>query len=204
MTKDYYSYIKDTFKYWAPVYDLATLPLSGIRRKVVGLSGATEATKVLDVCTGTGAQALAFGKVGCQVVGIDISDSMLSKAKKKNCYPNVTFQIADATILPFEDGYFDISCVSLALHDMPYEARVKVLDEMKRVGEKLVIVDYNIPKNRLHHQLHVLPVSLYETRYYRDFVRRDGIPRLLEQQDLKVLKEAYGLLDFFKIVVCEK
>ena len=132
----------------------------------------------------------------------DLSEDMLKIAKRKNRYENVRFMLADATNMPFEDNYFDVSCISFGLHDMPHDIREKVLDEMKRVSKKIVIIDYNIPRNRLHRFLHVLITSLYESKYYKDFAERD-LRELLGHHNLKVIKETFGLIDFVRILVCE-
>ncbi|MEA3254531.1 MAG: methyltransferase domain-containing protein [Candidatus Altiarchaeota archaeon] len=186
----------------APIYDLFTLPVSGVRSKVVDLVDAKKGSRILDVCTGTGQQAFAFGRGGYTVVGIDLSEDMLKIAGRKNRYKNVGFRVADASRMPFEDKCFDVSCISFGLHDMPYEVRGRVLDEMKRVSERVVIIDYNIPKNKLRRWLHVSITSLYESKYYRDFAGRD-IKDLLRQHDLEVIKESSGLIDFVKILICD-
>jgi demethylmenaquinone methyltransferase/2-methoxy-6-polyprenyl-1,4-benzoquinol methylase len=159
--------------------------------------------KILDVCTGTGTQAFAFAKRGYEVMGIDLSEEMLRVANKKSKYENVRFMVADAAKMPFENDYFDCACISFGLHDMPHEVRHQVLDEMKRVSRKIIVVDYQIPKNRLHRWLHVSFTSLYESKYYRDFAKRN-LEELLREHGFRAVKEAYGLIDFVKIFVCER
>lgn len=203
MSRDYYTYISKFFRKWAPIYNLIVMPLSKERNKVVNLVNAKDGSTILDVCSGTGKQAFAFGEKGYEVIGIDLSEEMLKIAKKENKYKNVGFEVADASNIPFEDDYFDISCISFGLHDMPYYIREKALDEMKRVSKKIIVVDYNIPKNKLHKWLHISLISLYESKYFKDFAKRD-LKELLQQYNLKVTKEAYGLMGFVKILVCEK
>lgn len=199
---DYHSYTNRLFRRWAPVYDLFTMPLSRVRDRVVDLADAEKGSKILDVCCGTGGQAFAFGRRGYSVTGIDLSEDMLEIAERRNRYRNVRFMLADAINIPFRDNYFDVSCISFGLHDMPQDIRERVLDEMKRVSKKIVIIDYNIPKNRLHRFLHVSIASLYESRYYRDFAKRD-LGELLRQHNLRIIKEAFALIDFVRILVCE-
>jgi len=202
MNEDYYQYTKESFKNWARFYDLFTMPISRIRDKVADMAEAEKRSRVLDVCTGTGKQAFAFAKRGHDVVGIDLSPDMLKVAERKNKYKNVRFEAADATKLPFDDNSFDVSCISFALHDMPHEIRHKVLDEMKRVSRRVVVVDYHIPQNRLERWFYVSLTSLYESEYYKDFAKRN-LKELLQQHDLRVAKEAYRLTNFVKILVCE-
>jgi demethylmenaquinone methyltransferase/2-methoxy-6-polyprenyl-1,4-benzoquinol methylase len=205
MDENYYQYIRGFFGKWAWFYNFIALPLTGIRNKVADMVDSKDKIKILDVCTGTGAQAFAFAKKGYEVVGIDLSEGMLRVAKKKNKYENVRFVMADATKMPFdfEPVYFDFACISFGLHDMPHEVRHLVLDEMRRVSRKIIVVDYHIPKNRLHRWLHVSFTSLYESKYYRDFAKRD-LEELLREHGFRAVKEAYGLIDFVRIFVCER
>ena len=202
MNEDYHQYIKEFFGKWAPYYDFIAMLASNVRKKVVDIADAKEGANILDVCTGTGAQALAFGRKGFDVVGIDLSPEMLSVAKRKNKYKNVRFKIADATEIPFDDNSFDVSCISLALHDMPYDIRHKVLNEMKRVSQKVVVIDYHIPQNRIEKWFHVFFTSLYESKYYDDFAGRD-LKEMLQQHNLTVINESCEIINFFKIFVCE-
>jgi demethylmenaquinone methyltransferase/2-methoxy-6-polyprenyl-1,4-benzoquinol methylase len=203
MDKDYYQYIRGWFGRWAWFYNFIALPLTCVRNKVADLIDKGDKIKILDVCTGTGTQAFAFAKRGYEVLGIDLSEKMLWVAKKKNKYENMRFVVADAAKMPFENDYFDFACISFGLHDMPHEVRHFVLDEMRRVSRKIIVVDYHIPKNKLHRWLHVSFTSLYESKYYRDFAKRN-LEELLREHGLKVVTEAYGLIDFVKIFVCER
>ena len=205
MDENYYQYTRGWFGKGAWFYNFIALPLIGIRNKVADLVDEEykDKIKILDVCTGTGTQAFAFAKRGYEVMGIDLSEEMLRVANKKNKYENVRFVVADATKMPFENDYFDFACISFGLHEMPHEVRHQVLDEMRRVSEKIIVVDYHIPKNRLHRWLHVSFASLYESKYYRDFAKRN-LEELLREHGFRAVKEAYGLIDFVKIFVCER
>jgi len=185
---DYYPYIQETFKTLAPVYDLATWPISWIRTKVAKLANAGKPERVLDVGTGTGKQALAFAKRGHRVTGIDYSRHMLERSGRKNRFPNARFLRADAADMPFRKNTFDITCASFSLHEMPLPIREKVLGEITRVtrpGGTLVVVDYSLPRNRLGRFLVYNLVKLYESKYYREFIRSD-LEGLLERLGIKV------------------
>ncbi len=200
--KDYYLSNLTSFRLLAPFYDLIAFPLHGIRKKVVRLSGAKEGDTVLDVCTGTGSQAIAFGRIGCRVTGVDLSPDMLRIAESKNARSGVEFRIADATNLPFQNKQFHIASISLALHDMPREVRPLVLKEMERVSEKVIVVDYYIPEQRFERCMHVSFTALYELGYYRDFARQN-LKELIGQCGLAVNSEGYALINYIKIFVCE-
>jgi arsenite methyltransferase len=67
---------------------------------------------VLDVGCGAGATPTFLArKVGCRVVGVDISEGMVERsrerAKREGVTHHVEFRVADAQDLPFDDGVFD-------------------------------------------------------------------------------------------------
>jgi len=69
-----------------------------------------ERLEVLDVGTGPGFLALILAEMGHQVTGVDLSKSMLDKAKEnaKARKVMVDFCHGDAESLPFDDGSFDL------------------------------------------------------------------------------------------------
>lgn len=206
MDEDYYSYTLKCFKFWAPFYDLVDIVISGIRDKVADVTSAKKESKILDVCTGTGKQAFAFGKYGYDVIGIDLSENMLKVANKKNRYENVRFEVADVTDIPFERNYFDVSCISFALHDMPLDIRRKVLEEAVRVTKpkgNVIIVDYALPKNKISRYLCYHFVKLYESKYYPSFIR-SALEDLTEKYKLELLKRHSVMLGCVRILKYKK
>lgn len=101
---------------------------------------------VLDVACGTGEfeRLLLADCPTQQIVGVDISDKMLAIAEQKcHAYPNVSFQIARASTLPFTNDSFDVIVSANAFHyfDDPNAA----LGEMKRIlkpNGTVVILDW--------------------------------------------------------------
>ena len=147
-------------------------------------------------------QAFAFAKRGYDVVGVDLSASMISVAQKKNRDGKVKFEVADATKLTYPNDSFDVSSISFALHDMPLAIREKVLIEMVRVtkpGGTILIVDYGLPKNRLGRWLIYRLVGLYEASYYTEFIQSD-LQGLLWQTGIEVTQERSVLLGAARII----
>ena len=105
--KEYYRIVEKVFAMLAPFYNAIALPISPVRKCVATLIPASSGSRILDVATGTGKQAFAFGRKGYEVVGIDLSEAMLHIAKKQNPYGHVGFTRGDATRLPF---WADGSC----------------------------------------------------------------------------------------------
>lgn len=171
----YYALNARAWPLFAPFYDLMVAPFRKIRLEVVALAGVGPSSRVLDVATGTGAQAHAFAQRAGTVVGVDICEAMLRIAKRRRPSENLTYKQADATALPFADASFDIACISFALHEMPRSIRDRTLEEMVRVtvpSGTIVIVDYAPPRDAFEKAI-ARVVRLYEGARYVDFVRSD-------------------------------
>jgi ubiquinone/menaquinone biosynthesis C-methylase UbiE len=67
--------------------------------------------RVLDVGTGSGMQLYRLQRLGREILGFDISEGLVEKARDKfRRYPNIKLFIADATAIPLPDESVD--CVS--------------------------------------------------------------------------------------------
>jgi len=168
----------------------------------VNFTDAGIGSKILDVATGTGKQAVAFARKGFDVIGVDLSEAMLKVAIDKNKYENARFEIADAVNLPFKDNSFDVSCVSFALHDMLSTVREKALKEMARVTKPegmIIIVDYALPENRIRRFLIYHFIKSYEGKYYLEFIKSD-LKSLLGKSGIEIKEELPVLLGAGRIL----
>ena len=101
---------------------------------------------VLDVGCGTGEfeTFILRDNPKQQIKGVDISEQMLLVARQKFiAHPNVSFQIAGASNLPFANHSFDIIVSASAFHF--FDDPVAALAEMKRVLKpdgKVFILDW--------------------------------------------------------------
>ena len=203
LIKKHKYYNNQFFAKWARLYDFEKYITFPLRQKAAKFLNLNPLKKVLDVATGTGAQAYELAKLGYDVTGIDLSPEMLNQARKKiSSSLKLKFQQSDGTNLPFKDNSFDASTISLGLHDMPYEIDILVLKEMKRVTKKdgpILIVDYSEPKKhwvaRLSHPL----IKLYETPMYVPFIER-GLDKLLKEVGLKIDQKT-NFLGLFQILL---
>jgi SAM-dependent methyltransferase len=103
-------------------------------RRLVAAARLRGTERVLDIATGPGYIAEAFGGAAREAVGVDLTDAMLTIAKertKERGISNVSFRAGDAENLPFANEAFDVVVCRLALHHLlkPLE----VLREMARV-----------------------------------------------------------------------
>jgi ubiquinone/menaquinone biosynthesis C-methylase UbiE len=201
MDDEYQAYIKTWFAQLAPYYGIFDALVKGVRADVVDVANAPQYSQILDVATGTGAQAFAFAQRGYAVIGIDLSEGMLGVAKRHNAYDNVTFEVADAAQMPFEDNQFDVSCICFALHDMPALMRERVLREMVRVSKSngtIIIVDYAVPATNAWHSLLLRLARWGETAYFPEFVASD-FRALLKKVGIRIEREVTVLMGLGRI-----
>ena len=200
--RTYYSLTRRIYPVFAHVYDAVVFPFRRLRHEVAKVVDLGPDSRLLDVATGTGAQAFAFAEKVREVVGIDLSEEMLRVARRKNRFPNVKFQQGDAAHFPFGDASFDASCVSFALHEMPLSIRQQVIREMARVtkpGGTVIVVDYGLPRNRVMSWLAYHAIKLYEPAPYANFVKND-VAALLEGAGIALKYRHPALLGLSQIV----
>lgn len=89
--------------------------------------------KVLDVGCGTGSLTfeVASRSEVSEIAAIDYSPTFVEAARRRNTDSRVTVQQADATALPFANGYFDCALALLVLHFVPNAPLA--INEMRRV-----------------------------------------------------------------------
>lgn len=129
---------------FAPFYDLLLKPFLGdIRQEILKTVNRLKPRTILDVCCGTGDQLKLLKKNAYDVVGIDLSASMLKVAKKGTS--GIRCENQDATQMTFPENHFDLAMITLALHETEWDQAKKILGEMHRVikpGGHALIVDY--------------------------------------------------------------
>lgn len=84
-------------------------------------AGRSSGERVLDVGSGTGRTVAELAVEGDHeaIVGIDVSEVYIEYAKARSSDPRISFQVADASDLPFEDNSFDRAVCQLVLQFIP-------------------------------------------------------------------------------------
>src|SRR5690606_35758482 len=121
------------------------------RKKVIALVEATQPEAVLDIATGTGDLAISLAETNAKkIIGLDISEGMLSVGRKKIAAKNLSERIqmvqADSEALPFEDNSFDAITVAFGVRN--FEHLEKGLAEIYRVlkpGGLFVVLETSVP-----------------------------------------------------------
>ena len=144
--------VRKMFDRIAPVYDgMNRLMTAGLDRRwrretaeVVVRSG----DRVLDVCCGTGDLALAAREAGGVVTGLDFSEAMLERARRKE--PALEWVSGDALALPFAEGSFEAVTIGFGLRNLADAEHG--LAEMRRVlspGGRVAILEITRPRGFL-------------------------------------------------------
>jgi ubiquinone/menaquinone biosynthesis C-methylase UbiE len=140
--------------------------------------------RALDVGTGAGTLALALAPLVREVVGVDIVEALLERARA-NAPSNVSFVEGDATALPFEPFSFDLVCTRRTLHHIARpELVVAELTRVTAPGGHVFVDDQIAPVDPL--------AALELDRFER--ARDPSHTRTLPDIDFRHLFEANGLV----------
>jgi demethylmenaquinone methyltransferase / 2-methoxy-6-polyprenyl-1,4-benzoquinol methylase len=125
--------VRAMFDRIAPVYDamnrVMTAGLDGRWRRETAAAVVSPGDRVLDACCGTGDLALAGARAGGQVTGIDFSERMLERARRKS--GEIEWVQGDALALPFDAESFDAATVGFGVRNL--EDLDRGLAELARV-----------------------------------------------------------------------
>ncbi len=121
------------------------------RRTLVDAINPLPGQRVLDVATGTGLVAFALARRGCEVVGLDQSERMLSGARARlaerpELAGRISFVSGEAERLPYGDGIFDALTFTYLLRYV--DDRAATMRELARVvrpGGRIGMVEFGVP-----------------------------------------------------------
>ena len=144
--------VRRMFDRIAPVYDamnrVMTAGLDQRWRRITVAETVRDGDRVLDACCGTGDLAIAAQKRGALVTGLDFSEAMLVRARKKA--PAIEWVQGDMLALPFEDASFDAVTVGFGVRNVTdLEAGLRELRRVLRDGGRLGILEITTPRGWL-------------------------------------------------------
>ena len=144
--------VRGMFDRIAPVYDamnrVMTAGLDRRWRRITAEAVARPGARVLDACCGTGDLALACRRAGAEVTGLDFSERMLERARRKE--PAIEWVQGDALALPFADASFDGATVGFGVRNLEdLEAGLRELRRVLRPGGRLGVLEITRPRGLL-------------------------------------------------------
>ena len=125
------------------------------KKNILNIAKKLKPKNALDIATGTADIAINLGSIyDCKVVGVDISEQMLSVGRKKITKMKldevIRLETGDAENLNFKDNYFDLVTIGFGVRN--FQDLEKGLRESFRVLNKegtLIILETSVPENRI-------------------------------------------------------
>ena len=146
--------VRGMFDRIAPVYDVMnrvmTAGLDRRWRRLAAHAVVRPGDRVLDACCGTGDLALADQRAGGRVTGLDFSERMLERARRKSA--EIEWIRGDLLALPFPDGTFDAATVGFGIRNVPeLEDGLRELRRVLVPGGRLAVLEIVRPRGALRH-----------------------------------------------------
>ncbi|MCD6365565.1 MAG: class I SAM-dependent methyltransferase [Planctomycetes bacterium] len=187
------SYRGETIHIYARLIDPLVRPL---RRRVTKMCLELGLNRVLDVGSATGEQCRYLDRAGITVTGLDLSSDMIAWSRRHS-NSSIDYMLGSAYALPFPDRSFNGVLLILALHEHSPQEQGQMLSEVLRVLEEngtLVLAEYSFRRDvpwstRMGIEFIERLAGRDHHRNFRAFLRRGGIPHLLESFPLSIVKQ---------------
>ena len=144
--------VRTMFDRIAPVYDvmnrLMTAGLDRRWRRLAARAAVRPGDRVLDACCGTGDLAIAAEEAGGEVIGLDFSQRMLARARRKS--ESIEWILGDLLALPFAGESFDAATIGFGIRNVEdLEAGLRELGRTLRPGGRLACLEITRPRGIL-------------------------------------------------------
>jgi len=142
----------------SPLYDLVVwwgfLPLGGenaVRREFTRWIDLEPGLEIASLCCGTGSmeRAMLQAEPALRITGVDLGRGQIARARRKDHSGRIEYRIGNAADTGLPEARFDRVVVTLALHEMPRELRLRVLREAARICRtdgRVVAIEHGRPR----------------------------------------------------------
>jgi ubiquinone/menaquinone biosynthesis C-methylase UbiE len=169
-------------------------------------------SKVIDVGCGTGRLAFALADQCKSVLGIDLSKRNIDRAhltllRQRN--NQISFQHRSLSEIIHEgQTHFDYAVLTFVIHEVNEDERIKLLNEIAQVTDKIIIGDYLVPKpggfdGYLSEVIEFI-AGAEHYRNYKSYMANGGIAHLANKAGLKIISEIKNQASTSQIAILVK
>lgn len=152
---------------------------------------------IMDIGCGTGFFSFSVADKCQSVLGIDLSKRNIDRANQnlQNVLSyNISFRHTDIeNIIAESQHHFDYAVMTYVIHEVNENERIKLLQNMAKVADKIIIGDYLIPRpNDLAGKVVKAVEFIAGSEHYRNFRTYEangGIAYLADKAGLQVITE---------------
>lgn len=154
-------------------------------------------SRVIDVGCGTGRLEFTLAGKCKSVLGIDLSNKNIDRAKRTLLkYPDERISFRHTNISEVINSgaiKFDYAVLTFVIHEVDEDERINLLKEISLIADKIIIGDYFVPRpGGLNGFLSEVIEFVAGSEHYRNFksyVANGGIYYLANKSELRVINE---------------
>ena len=186
---------------YASLYDLFFgLILYNIYHIVAKVAKKYNCKSIIDLGSGTGAQARILASYGLSVTGVDLSSKMIDVARKKT-NDSIEFLNEDIRFVTPAENIFDAANLSLVLHSNSIQNIDEIISKTKTLIKKnglIFITDYGLGTSfsgKIANNI-IKIIESFANKNHRDnyfsFIKHNGIDMFSSWDNLQVIdKKSY-------------
>ena len=167
--------------------------------------------KVIDVGCGTGRFSFFVADKVMEVLGIDLSIKNITTANQNlsvKANSKISFQHTNLSKLISHNLHFDYAVMTYVIHEVNPDQRIKLLEQMAQIADKIIIGDYIVPVNNGFWSAlnEVVEFLAGKEHYYnfKNFVKNKGLAELVDNAGLKILEELKNIPSTSQVLVLTK
>jgi SAM-dependent methyltransferase len=154
-------------------------------------------SEIIDIGCGTGRLEFTLADNCKSVLGIDLSQRNIDRAKLKLLqFPDgkISFEHSDlAEIINKGMPHFDYAVLTYVIHEIDKEERIDLLKQIALVADKIIIGDYTVPKPKGFEGFSSKAIEFIagsdHYRNYKSYMTDGGIRYLAENTGLRIVSE---------------